>query len=136
MHDSSSYISQLYHNIDLTLLLLNRCCFFYCIGSENWWLLVTYCVAVWIPGCGYCSVFYLINQATVFHGQYSVCFKEDHEKLSSLCKISHGKVLTICFPIITLTSFNFLPVLPNFRILFNKTCEVGISDEKFERDVE
>ena len=63
-------------------------------------------------------------------------FKEDHEKLSSLCKISHGKVLTICFPIITLTSFNFLPVLPNFRILFNKTCEVGISDEKFERDVE
>ena len=72
----------------------------------------------------------------IFHGQYSVCFKEDHEKLSSLCKISHGKVLTICFPIITLTSFNFLPVLPNFRILFNKTCEVGISDEKFERDVE
>ena len=27
--------SQLYHNIDLTLLLLNRCYFLYCIGSEN-----------------------------------------------------------------------------------------------------
>ena len=64
----------------------------------------------WLPialQCGYCSVFYLINQATVFHGQYSICFKEDHEELSSFCKISHGrKVLTICFPIITLTSFN------------------------------
>ena len=27
--------------------------------------------------CGYCSVFYLINQATAFHGQSSICFKED-----------------------------------------------------------
>ena len=62
----------------------------------------------WLPTAlqsGYCSVFYIIYQATVFHGQYSICFKQDHEKLSSFCKISHGKFLTICFPIITLTVF-------------------------------